>query len=205
APADQVERVEPCPGDGLDEDLDVLVPDVRRNADRRARFHFRVPPDDLLDLPRRDVLAAAAQPVAAAPGKVEEAIGIARAEITRVEPSVAQRLGGALVVLQVPIHEEPWLALADEDLARLVELHLEVRNRPPDRADAAFEVDRGKARGLRHAVRLADADAEAPLERFPEMCGRSAAPRGAYGVIAVVPARRLLEEQAEHAAEEVYL
>src|SRR5262245_20279759 len=198
APKDQIERVEARAEDRFDDDPDVLVSDIRRNTDRRARLDLRVHRDDLLDLPRRDVLPTTAEPVPSAAGEVEKAVGVTRTEVAGMEPAVAQRLGRSLVVLQVALHEEPGLSLACEDLPRLVDLHLEVRHRPPDRADAAFTVDRGEARGLRHAVRLADAHAEAPLERFPEVRRRSAAPGDPDGVIAVVGAGRLLEEQAEH-------
>src|SRR6185369_5249157 len=117
-------------------------------------------------------------------------------------------------VLEVSLHQEAGLALADDDLPCLVhggdtailgeDLHLEVGNGTADRPDAPLEIDGGEAGGFGHSVRFMDAHAEAPLERLPEVRRRPAAPCDAYRMVAIVRPRRLLEQETEHAAEIVH-
>jgi len=82
--------------------------------------------------------------------------------------------------------------------------YLEVRHGTADRSDTSLEIDGGEAGGFGHSVRLVDAHAKAPLERVPEVRRRPAAPRDAYRMVAIVRPRRLLEQEAEHAAEIVH-
>jgi hypothetical protein len=129
-------------------------------ADRRVRV------EELLDLARVDVLAAADDHVLDAPDDVHVALVVHRREVARVHPARrVDRLRGRSRIVPVAEHHavaaraELARRAARHDRAglRVDDLHLDVRVHAADRARALVErvVDRGlrrDGRGLGHAV-----------------------------------------------------
>ena len=76
------------------------------HADDRDLGDRRVLAEHLLDLGRRDRLAAGADHVARPADDREVAVVVDRAEIAGVVPAVAERVGGRLGRVEVAVHEE---------------------------------------------------------------------------------------------------
>ncbi len=78
-----------------DEGFGTLAPALVGNPDHRAFEHGRVGADGLLDLDRRDVLAAGDDDVLGAVAQFDVAVGVPDGQITGVEPAAAKRLSVA--------------------------------------------------------------------------------------------------------------
>src|SRR5574337_62687 len=137
-----------------------------RPADPLHVLHLRVPVQELLDLARVDVLAAADHHVLDAADDVDVALGVHRREIAGVQPAVlVDRLGGARLVFPVAVHHA---VAAGAELAgharrdrragvRVDDLDLDVRLHGADGGHALVERRVGPAlatdrAGLGHAV-----------------------------------------------------
>src|SRR5436190_7184817 len=66
----------------------------------------RVVPQRILDLERRDRLAAGTEHIARATDDGEVALVVERPEIARVVPAVLERVGGGVGLFEVPVHQE---------------------------------------------------------------------------------------------------
>src|SRR5690606_3956939 len=169
-PARQGRCVDAAAGERLDDKLDLLLADIRRDTEPGAVLDIRVLGGDVLHLPGRDVLAAAAHAVGHAAVEEEVAFGIVGAEVARMQAAAAQGLRGRLRIVEIALEEGTRQARLDDDLAAragadglagLVEQqHLEPGQGRADGADGAAVVEGGDAGGLGHAVALADLDAE---------------------------------------------
>src|SRR4029079_17125598 len=81
--------------------LDLLTAQVVRHGDHRDVLYLRVRADHVLDLGRRDVLAAAADDVLLAADEVVEAALVAAGEVAGAEPALDQHLGRRLGLVEV--------------------------------------------------------------------------------------------------------
>src|SRR5207302_9437137 len=97
-------------------------------ADDRDLTDARMSRERGLYLAGRDGLAAGTDHVARPTHDRQVALVVERAEVARVVPAVAQRLGGGVGLVEVPVHEQ--LAL-DAHLAFL-EAHVDAGLRKPD-------------------------------------------------------------------------
>jgi hypothetical protein len=79
-----------------DERLGALAPALVGYRDNRALEHGGMAADDLLDLDRRDVLAAGDDDALAAVAQFDRVIRVPDGEIAGVEPAAAKRLRGRL-------------------------------------------------------------------------------------------------------------
>src|SRR6266513_2266793 len=86
-----------------DERLGPLAPLLVRDGDHRALEHGGVLGDSLLDLHRRDVLAARDDDVLLPVAQLDVAVRVPHGEVTRVEPAAAEGLGGRAVLLEVAL------------------------------------------------------------------------------------------------------
>src|SRR3989454_10569336 len=84
-----------------DERLGALAPPLVGDRDNGALEHGRVPGDALLDLDRRDVLAARDDDVLLPVAQLDVAVGVPHRDVARVEPPAAERLGRGLPLLEV--------------------------------------------------------------------------------------------------------
>src|SRR6266567_275555 len=78
-----------------------LPPLLGRDADDSSLQDCRILVEDVLDLNRGDVLTPGDDHVFGAVDDVDIAVGIDRSEVARVEPAIADRLGGLLRLLPV--------------------------------------------------------------------------------------------------------
>src|SRR4029079_9020345 len=85
-------RRELAAGPGDEHDLDLLLGQFGRDADGGALEHVGMQQDALLDLERRDVLAAAADRVLAPADEEDVAVLVDPGGVTRVKPEVAKGL-----------------------------------------------------------------------------------------------------------------
>src|ERR1051326_9461863 len=83
--------------------------------------------------------------------------------------------------------------------------HLEIGKTSADRAELAGEVLCGKTRAFGHSVACTNGDAESLLEGSPDRDRTAAAPGHADLVIAIVGTGRGLQQQRQHAAEEMQM
>src|SRR3970282_2313467 len=94
----------------------LLTPLHARHADNGRLVHRRVLLQHRLDLPRRDVLAAADDQVLRPAGDVDVAVVVHPADVAGVEPAAAHRLVSLVVQPQVAGHDAGALG---HDLALL--------------------------------------------------------------------------------------
>jgi len=126
-----------------------------------------------------DVLATADDHVLDPVDDPQVAVGVEDADITGVQPAVAERVGGRLGPVQVALHHVRPL---DHDLATLLRRHQRaVRRHDPhalpgqghtDRSGLAYAVDRigrRRAGALRQSVALDQADPEPLLGRGQQL------------------------------------
>src|SRR6185369_4032763 len=147
--------------------------------------------EDLLDGAREEVLAVDAKPFDVAPGEVDEAVGVAVAEVAGVVAAAARARRRGLVVLPVALEEAGRLDvhdLADRRLgvrepARVVEARdvalaavlaqdLHARAGAAERARGIVVAPRDRHADLARAVAVDDLAAEAARERV-EILARS--------------------------------
>ena len=83
-------------------------------GDHRRLEHAGVPVEDVLDLDRRNVLAARDDDVLRAVLKLDIAVGVHDPEIARMKPAAGKGLLGRARVLQIALHDD---VAAHEDLA----------------------------------------------------------------------------------------
>src|SRR5438876_1629117 len=83
--------------------------------------------------------------------------------------------------------------------------HLEVGKTSAYRAELAGEVLCGKTRAFGHSVAFANGDAEALLEGSPDRDWTAAAPGHADPVIAIIGSGLGLQQQCQHAAQEMQM
>src|ERR1700677_5382595 len=100
---------------------DLLAQGRVRQPDDGGLGDRRVLVEDLLDLARVHVVAAADDQVLLPVDDVEVAAGVDPGQVAGVEPAVADRLGGGLRALPVALHH---VRPADDDLADLAWGHL---------------------------------------------------------------------------------
>src|SRR5262249_7483168 len=137
--------------------------------------------EDLLDLARVDVVAAADDHLLLAVHDEEVAVLVHPGQVTSPEPAVRDRLGRGLGLAPVALHH---VVAADGDLADLADgergavgadhAHLDALHRRPDRPGLALGVrvvERGDRGGLRQPVPLEDHAAERLLEAVQDLHG----------------------------------
>ena len=92
-----------------------LAPALVGDADHGGLAHGRVELERLLDLDRRDVLAAGHDEVLGAVDDGEVAVGVDHGEVAGAQPAAAQHLGGRLGRVEVADHHvvAPGADLAD--------------------------------------------------------------------------------------------
>jgi hypothetical protein len=145
-----------------------------RDADHGGLGDRRVLVEDLLDLTRVDVVAAADDQVLLAVDDEEVAVGVLAGQVAGAEPPVGDRLPGRLLAGPVALHQT---VAPDRDLADLAgrdvaavepdQPQLDALDGGADRAGLAVAVgmvERGHRGGLRQAVALQDDAAEGGLE-----------------------------------------
>src|SRR5712691_1829824 len=98
-----------------DEGFRALAPFLVGDGDDRALHHGGMAGHTLLDLDRRDVLAARDDDVLLAVAQLDVAVGVPDADVARVEPAAAERLGGRLGLLEVAEHD---VVAPHDDLAQ---------------------------------------------------------------------------------------
>src|SRR5207244_6271633 len=123
---------------------DFLVVRTGRDWEYRRVRHRRMRADDLLDLERRDVLAAPADAVLLAVDEPEIAVGIETSAVAGVEPLVAVCRESLFRHLVVAHRRAPRIVAAQHDLAGLAgwdleivvvdDFHLHAAPRPADRS-----------------------------------------------------------------------
>src|SRR6059036_3861536 len=84
-----------------DERFGPLAPPLVGDRDHRALEHGRVLGNGLLDLDRRDVLAARDDDVLLPVAQLDVAVGVPHGDVARVEPPAAERLGRGLGLSEV--------------------------------------------------------------------------------------------------------
>src|SRR3546814_9842758 len=94
-------------GAGLhgDEGAGRLAPALVRPGDHRRLHDLGMPEQHVLDLQRRDVLAARDDDVLGAVLDLAVAVGMQHRQVAAAEPDVGERLAGRRRVLQVPLHD----------------------------------------------------------------------------------------------------
>jgi hypothetical protein len=110
-----------------------------RDAEAHHLRHGRVVHEDLVDLARAHLLAAAVDDLLQAPGEADVALGVHRALVTGAEPPLGEGLDVGLVVVLVAGRD---VGAADDDLADLAapeqrarlahDGHLGARGRPTE-------------------------------------------------------------------------
>src|SRR5262249_40363483 len=151
APLDQRERLQRLPVSELHECPDVLFTHLARDANHGRLLDARMRVDDALDLPGRDVLAAAAQRVLLAAAIVKVTVLVGVAEVAGVDAAVAQDLRGPRRVTKIFQHRDAGFTRPHDDLADFARRErpalvvgdpaLELRGWLADRPDAAVEVE----------------------------------------------------------------
>src|SRR2546426_2333112 len=87
-----------------DERLGPLAPLRVGDRDHRALEHRGMPGDGLLDLDRRDVLAARDDDVLLPVPQLDVAVRVPDGEVARMEPAAAEGLGGRVALVEVALH-----------------------------------------------------------------------------------------------------
>src|SRR5579872_7283251 len=215
APLDKSEGVERLAGFKPHDGLDVLVRQRVRNADDRALGDGGVIAQNALDLEGRHVLAAPADAVLLAAAIEEVAVLVVPADVAGLEPLALEERSGGRRIAPVALGDDARLLAADPKLAAFAgskkptllvgHAHLEIGETWSDRSQLSREVLGGEARTLGHAVALADRNPEALLEGAPDGDRAAAAPGHANPVLAVVGSGLGLQQQREHAAQEMQL
>ena len=189
------------------------------HAEHLHLLHGRVREQELLDLSRVDVFAAADQHVLDPAHDVAVALGVERGEVAGVHPAVDHRFKRALLVAPVAVHhgiaagaQFALLAHRHRVAQRVDQLDLEVRLHPSDGADAALQrvggiaLERHRA-GLGHAV--GDRDLvhvhflDDPLHHFDRAgrAGHAARAQAAQVVLRKVGMVELRDEHRRHAVQ----
>src|SRR3954454_14535718 len=193
-----------------DRGADLLAHLLVGHRDHGGLGHGGVLVEDLLDLARIDVVAAADDHVLLAVDDEEVAVLVDAGHVARVEPAVVQDLLRGVVAVPVALHQ---VVAADRDLADLAlahlvavlvdDLHLDALDRRPDGARLALlvgVVEGRDRRGLRQAVALEDLAAERLLEAAQDLDGERRATRDAQpqarGVVAI--ALGVVEDRVVH-------
>src|SRR3954454_9448286 len=189
---------------------DLLAHLLVRHADDRGLRDRGVLVEDLLDLARVDVVAAADDHVLLAVDDEEVAVLVDLGHVARVEPAVAHDLLRGVVAVPVALHE---VVAADGDLADLAlahllavlvdRLHLHALDRGADRAGLALAVgvvEGRDRRGLRQPVALEDLAAEGLLEAAQHLDRERRAARDAQPQArrVVVVALGVVEDRVVH-------
>ena len=172
------------PGRSATNGLDLLAEPRRPGRRPRRPRRRRVRVEDVLDLARVDVVAAADDQVLLAVDDEEEAVLVDVAEVAGVEPAVGDRLGGGLaggrgsrvITLTPRTTSSPTCSPARRQRAvlRVPDLDLDAADRLADAVDPPFlgaQVERRGRRGLGQAVALEDHDAEGALELVDHLGG----------------------------------
>src|SRR3954447_18160397 len=158
-----------------------------RHAEHGGLGHRGMLVEDLLDLARVDVVAAADDQLLLAVDDEEVAVLVDLGHVATVEPAVLDRVLGGVGLVPVALHD---VVALDDDLADLAlvdlvavvvdDLHLDALDRRADRALLALAlavVERGDRRGLAQAVPLEDRAIELVLEVAHELAGQRRAAR----------------------------
>ena len=116
-PVVQLARGELGVGFPHDDDLDILFSRCVLDADRDGERDARRGVQDALELPRRDVLALAADPVLAAVEEVQEAVRVEESEVAGVEPEIPPAANRLLGVPLVPLEDDAGAPRTGDDLA----------------------------------------------------------------------------------------
>src|SRR5215213_11988285 len=148
---------------------------------------------DPLDLPSRHVFAPPTHTVLLAAHEIDVAVFVVAAEVSSVEPAIAQsRLRGFGVTEVTPYDQTRFLLtnhylpgrVGTERLSVIVsDVYLKVGKRFANGTHLPIGVDGDDAGRLRHAVALADLHAVAPLELPPHLRGAAPSPSDSYRVI----------------------
>src|SRR5712691_6622052 len=164
-----------------DDGVDFLAADLVGAADDRCRLDAGVFEQDVLDLARVDVLAAANDHVLLSVDEEEVAVLVDVADVSRVEPPAAEGFRGRVRVPEVADHdvgpaEADLASLAGSDLVPLVAENCDLlaADRSPDRPDLAGPpkwVERRRAHSFGEPVPLEDGDTEFLLEAAEEARG----------------------------------
>ena len=119
APGDERLRSQRLSRAQHDDDLHLVLAELGRHPDGSGLEHRRMVVHDLLDLVRRDVLAAPPHRVLLAVDEVQIAVLVEGAEVAGVEPQVAPGLERGVGVPVVAEHHRVRLVAAVDDLADL--------------------------------------------------------------------------------------
>src|SRR5438445_726333 len=138
------------PGLGRDEGLGPLAPLVVRDRDHRALEHGRMAGDALLDLDRRDVLAARDDDVLLPVAQLDVAVGMPHRDVAGVKPPAAERLGRCLGLTEIA-HRR--VVTAHDDLAERLGIARHIAHAAVDHANevedrVALTLARGQSRLL---------------------------------------------------------
>src|SRR4029453_17866659 len=144
----------------LDERDDLLAVDIVRPSDDPRRRDGRVIQQCLLDVPWKDVEAAADDQILLAVDDVDVPVVVEAAQVAGVKPAVPDRLCGQPRRAPVPEHDR---GRADADLANVplaVDAHLHAGGRLADRAEASLPGwrRRDQGRSFRQPITLANLD-----------------------------------------------
>ena len=166
--------------------------------------------EDLLDLARVDVVAAADDQLLLAVDDEEVAVLVDLAHVAAVEPAVDDGLLGRLLAVPVALHD---VVALDDDLADLAlldlvavvveQLHLDALDRRADGADLALlvgVVEGGDRRGLAQPVALEDLAVERLLEAAHQLAGhrRAAGAADPQRRVVALLARLVVEHRVVH-------
>src|SRR5918997_5477275 len=126
---------------------DLLAHGLVRHADDRGLEHALVLVEDLLDLARVDVVAAADDQLLLADHDEEVAVLVDLGHVARVEPAVVHDLVRGVLAVPVALHDvvalyDDLADLALRDIVAVVvdDLHLDALDRGADGADLALLV-----------------------------------------------------------------
>ena len=183
APVVQLARGELAVGFPHDDDLDILFSGCVLDADRDGERDARRSVQDAFELPCRDVLALAADPVLAAVEEVQEAVSVEESEVAGVEPEVPPASDRLLGVALVSLEDDAGTPGTGDDLADrpardrpvvlVQDVYLEVRALEAVRSRFEPRPQRQRQRfRLRHAEAIDDRQPVSLLERVVEVAER---------------------------------
>src|ERR1035437_1822974 len=195
-----------------DDQLHLVLSELRRHGVRGALLHLGMRVHHALDLPRRDVLAEPADRFLLASPVVVEAVRVLVRQVAGVEPpppvGILRGVGEPVVVRQLApgVAEDQLTDLAGRDgLPGIVEEgELDPGHGLADGAHLADVVEED-AGGVHHAEPLDEPDPEPLLELLPPVGGAASGEDDPDGVVGIVRARRLLEQDRYHPAQRVEL
>ena len=190
----------------------VVLAELRRDGDHGCGRDVGMGEQHLLDLPGRDVLAAAPDRVLEAVDEPEVAVGLADHAVARVEPEVSPRRDRLLGHLPVagregerlvgPHHELARLAVGDLGVVLVDDARGEAGHDAPHRAGTLLAVARPEHDvRLGHAVALDDLDPEALAERRLELGRCRRGERDAHAMLPLLGRRLPGRQDRDHGAE----